>query len=112
MGEQQRLAVARALAGAPRILLLDEPTASLDPASTLAIEELVRQAQAEGVTPLWVTHDIGQARRLGQELVFLQAGRVAEAGALAERLAAPRSPALQAWLQGWLPVAPPRRQAG
>ena len=92
-GEQQRLAVVRALACAPRVLLLDEPTASLDPASTHAIEQLVREACGRGVTVVLVTHDIGQARRLGDDLIFLHAGRVVETGRLSEVLDAPRSEA-------------------
>lgn len=102
IGEQQRLAVARALACAPDLLLLDEPTASLDPASTHAVEELVRMAQAQGVAAVLVTHDLGQARRLGEELVFLDRGAVAEAGPAAELLTAPQSEAARAWLDGRL----------
>ena len=101
-GEQQRLAVARALACAPRALFLDEPTASLDPASTHAIEQLVRDAHESGVTIILVTHDIGQARRLGDDLVFLHAGRVVETGRVAEVLDAPRSEAARAWIEGRL----------
>jgi len=101
-GEQQRLAVARALACTPDLLFLDEPTASLDPASTNAIETLIREARASGVTVVLVTHDLGQARRLGDDLVFLHAGRVAEAGPLADALAAPRTAPLRARLGGHL----------
>ena len=103
-GEQQRLAVARALACGPDLLFLDEPTASLDPASTQAVERLVLEAQESGVAVVTVTHDAGQARRLADELVFLHAGRVAEAGSVARVLEAPRSEAARAWLEGriWL----------
>ncbi|SIT83289.1 tungstate transport system ATP-binding protein [Pontibaca methylaminivorans] len=101
-GEQQRLAVARALACAPDLLFLDEPTASLDPASTHMIEEILRKAQRSGVTTLLVTHDIGQARRMGDDLIFLDRGRVAEAGPLSTILASPRSEAARAWLGGRL----------
>lgn len=97
-GEQQRLAIARALACRPDILFLDEPTASLDPASTHAVETLIGVAQARGVSTVLVTHDTGQAQRLGDHLVFLHAGRVAEAGSLRETLHAPRSEALRAWI--------------
>ena len=105
-GEQQRLAVARALACEPRVLFLDEATASLDPASTHAIEELVREAHESGVTIVLVTHDIGQARRLGEDIIFLHAGRVVEAGPVSEVLAAPRSEAARAWLGGRLHLGP------
>ncbi|HSF94326.1 MAG TPA: ATP-binding cassette domain-containing protein [Thermohalobaculum sp.] len=101
-GEQQRLAVARALACAPDVLFLDEPTASLDPASTLAIEELIGAAHARGVTVVMVTHDAGQARRVADDIAFLHAGRLTEAGPAAEVLDAPRSEAAKAWLDGRL----------
>ncbi|WP_203227990.1 ATP-binding cassette domain-containing protein [Roseovarius dicentrarchi] len=101
-GEQQRLAMARAMISAPRLLLLDEPTASLDPASTLAIENLIAQARESGATIILVTHDAGQARRLGDDLIFLQGGRIAETGPVGRVLDAPRSKAAQAWLSGRL----------
>ena len=105
-GEQQRLAVARALACAPRVLFLDEPTASLDPASTHAIEQQIREAHESGVTVVLVTHDIGQARRLGDDLIFLHAGRIVEAGPVPEVLDAPRSDAARAWIGGRLYLGP------
>ncbi len=101
-GEQQRLAIARALACKPELLFLDEPTASLDPASTLAIEDLINAANAAGVTIVMVTHDAGQARRLGDDLIFLNAGRIAEAGNARGILDTPRSEAARAWLDGRL----------
>ena len=105
-GEQQRLAVARALACVPRVLFLDEPTASLDPASTHAIEQQIREAHESGVTVVLVTHDIGQARRLGDDLIFLHAGRIVEAGPVPEVLDAPRSDAARAWIGGRLYLGP------
>ena len=105
-GEQQRLAVARALACAPGVLFLDEPTASLDPASTHAIEQQIREAHASGVTIVLVTHDIGQARRLGDDLIFLHGGCVVETGRVSEVLDAPRSEAARAWLEGRLYLDP------
>lgn len=103
-GEQQRLAVARALACAPDLLFLDEPTANLDPASTHAVEGLIGEAHADGVAIVLVTHDAGQARRLADEAVFLHAGRAVERGPAARVLDAPRSEAARAWLEGrlWL----------
>jgi len=77
-GERQRLAIARALATNPDVLFLDEPTASLDPASTMAIEKIVGQARNRGVKIVFITHDIGQARRLADEVVFMHHGRVVE----------------------------------
>lgn len=107
-GEQQRLAVARALACAPDLLFLDEPTASLDPASTQAVEALIREAREGGVATVTVTHDAGQARRLADDLVFLDAGRVAEAGSTTQVLDAPRSEPVRAWLEGRLHVGAAR----
>jgi tungstate transport system ATP-binding protein len=77
-GEAQRLALARALATDPEILLLDEPTASLDPASVLAIERIVSDARDHNVRIIFVTHDVGQAQRLGDDIVFMHNGRVVE----------------------------------
>lgn len=77
-GEQQRLAVVRALAGEPELLLLDEPTANLDPQATDAIETLVSQAQTQGTKIVLVTHDIGQARRMADEVIFMADGKIAE----------------------------------
>jgi tungstate transport system ATP-binding protein len=106
-GEQQRLAVVRAMACAPRILFLDEPTASLDPASTHAIEDLILQAHAQGTAIVQVTHDAGQARRLGQDVVFLHAGRVVESGPAGQVLSDPASEPARAWLDGRLYLDPP-----
>lgn len=105
-GEQQRLAVARALACKPDLLFLDEPTASLDPGSTQAIERLISDAHASGVTIVMVTHDVAQARRIGDDLIFLHGGRVAETGPVGRVLAAPRSEPARAWLEGRLPLEP------
>jgi len=77
-GEQQRLALARALARDPEILFLDEPTASLDPAATKAVEDIVKAVAASGVKIVMATHDIGQARRLAGDIVFLVRGRIVE----------------------------------
>ena len=110
VGEQQRLAVARALSCEPRMLLLDEPTASLDPASTQAIEDLITEAHSDGVSVVLVTHDAGQARRLGTHVVFLHGGRVAEAGPVSEVLDSPGSKALQAWLSGRILLESPEPQ--
>ncbi len=105
-GEQQRLAIARALACDPKVLFLDEPTASLDPASAQAVEGLIDEANGAGVTIVLVTHNEGQARRLGDDVVFLAGGRVAESGPAAAVLDTPRSCAARAWLNGELYVSP------
>src|SRR5690606_18674795 len=77
-GEQQRLALARALARDPEVLFLDEPTASLDPASTKAVEDIVAHVAKSGVKIVMTTHDLGQARRLASEVIFLAKGRLIE----------------------------------
>jgi tungstate transport system ATP-binding protein len=77
-GEQQRLALARALAREPQVLFLDEPTASLDPAATKLEEEIITRVSASGVKIVMSTHDPGQARRLAREVLFLAKGRVLE----------------------------------
>lgn len=77
-GEQQRLALARAWAMRPRVLLLDEPTASLDPAGAKQIETAIRAVHAEGTTVVLATHDLGQARRLADRVAFLHRGALVE----------------------------------
>lgn len=77
-GERQRLALARALARDPAVLFLDEPTASLDPAATLAIEELIRSVSASGVKVVMATHDLGEAARLSGDVVLLHRGAIVE----------------------------------
>ena len=77
-GEQQRLALARALAIKPRVLFLDEPTASLDPASARVIEDILIEERENGTLVVLVTHDIGQAQRLSDSVAFVADGRVVE----------------------------------
>lgn len=103
-GEAQRLALARAFATDPEVLFLDEPTASLDPASVLAIEAIVSKARARGVRIIFVTHDIGQARRLADDVVFLHRGRIAEHSAANDFFPEPRSPAARDYLNGIIAV--------
>ena len=77
-GEQQRLALARALAREPQVLFLDEPTASLDPAATKAIEDVIGAVTMRGIKVVMSTHDLGAARRLAAEIVLLHRGRIVE----------------------------------
>jgi len=77
-GERQRLSLIRALVLEPRVLLLDEPTSSLDITATEAVEELVQSRLAEGASALWVTHDGGQSRRLAGRQLICAAGAISE----------------------------------
>jgi tungstate transport system ATP-binding protein len=90
-GEQQRLALARALAKDPDVLFLDEPTASLDPAATKTIEDLIRTVAMGGIKVVMATHDLGEARRLGGEIVFMHRGRILEHAPAETFFSAPRS---------------------
>lgn len=101
-GEQQRLAMARAWALKPQVLFLDEPTASLDPAATHAIEQIVQAMHAEGCKIVMTTHDLGQARRLADEVVFLDRGRVAEHSPADRFFARPESQPARDFLAGKL----------
>jgi tungstate transport system ATP-binding protein len=103
-GEQQRLALARALARDPEVLFLDEPTASLDPAATKAVEDIVRAVAASGVKIVMATHDIGQARRLAGDIVFLVRGRLAERADAAAFFNATQTPEAAAFLRGDLVI--------
>jgi tungstate transport system ATP-binding protein len=101
-GEQQRLALARALARAPEVLFLDEPTASLDPAATKSVEDIITRIAAEGVKVVMATHDLGQARRLAGDIVFLARGRVLEQGAATQFFASPSTDEARRFLAGEL----------
>jgi len=101
-GEQQRLALARALALEPAILFLDEPAAALDPASTLALEAMISRAHEGGTKIVLVTHNIGQARRIADEIVFMHDGRVCEVSSRDRFFAGPASAAAAAYLEGRL----------
>ncbi len=101
-GEQQKLALMRALATRPEVLLLDEPTSNLDPGAVLAIETLLQEVSASGVKLIMVTHDAGQARRLGRNVLFLHKGRVTEQTPIDVFARAPRSAEARAYLSGEL----------
>lgn len=101
-GEQQRLAMARALALDPQVLFMDEPTASLDPASTAAIESIVRRVHERGTKILFITHDLGQAHRLADDVVFLNRGRLIEHTAASRFFDDPDSGEARDYLEGRL----------
>lgn len=97
-GEQQRLALARALAIRPRVLFLDEPTASLDPASARLIEDILCEERQHGTLCLLVTHDVGQARRLADSVAFVSGGRIVEHSTTDRFFHAPSSAEARAYL--------------
>ena len=101
-GEQQRLALARALARDPEILFLDEPTASLDPAATKAIEDVIQAVAARGIKVVFSTHDFGEARRLAGEIVLLHRGRVIECTPAAQFFTEPKTNEARQFVAGEL----------
>jgi len=98
VGQQQRVALARVLAMGPRCLLLDEPTAALDPASTSVVEALLARLRDDGMSILLVTHEIPFARRLADRVVVLVDGRVVEEGRVEEVIDHPHQAETRAFL--------------
>jgi tungstate transport system ATP-binding protein len=105
-GEQQRLALARAWALRPRVMFLDEPTASLDPVAAAEIERIIGEIRDAGTALVFTTHHLGFAGRVASEIVFLHEGRVTERSAAATFFKSPRSPEAAAFLRGELPWHP------
>lgn len=101
-GEQQRLALARAWALHPQVLFLDEPTASLDPAAAHAVEQIIAEFHQNGVKIVMTTHDLAQARRLADEVMFLHQGRLIERSAAEAFFAGPVAKPARAFVQGEL----------
>lgn len=99
-GEQQRAALARAWAMRPEVLFLDEPSTHLDPAATRAVEDVIRGIRAAGTTIVMTTHDLGQARRLADHVLFLNHGRLLERQSSQSFFAQPRTPEARAFLHG------------
>jgi tungstate transport system ATP-binding protein len=99
-GEQQRLALARAWSMRPQILFMDEPSSALDPSATRIIEEMVAQFSDEGITVVMTTHNLGQARRLAQDVAFLHRGRLIEHRPAADFFAGPEAREARAFLAG------------
>lgn len=103
-GEQQRLALARALAQQPELLILDEPAANLDPASVAAIEARLRLAEAAGMSIVIVSHDLAQVRRIAGEVAFMHRGQILERAPVAAFFNKPKSKKAQAFIRGELLV--------
>jgi tungstate transport system ATP-binding protein len=102
-GEQQRLALARAWALHPEVLFLDEPTANLDPGATREIENVIKAFDASGTKIVMSTHNLGQARRLGDEVLFVHQGRLVERAPVEVFFRQPASPEAAAFIKGELP---------
>jgi putative ABC transport system ATP-binding protein len=102
-GQAQKVVIARALAVDPKVLLLDEPTANLDPTSTLQIEEVIMHLSRDlGLTCLFVTHNVDQAQRVGDSAFVLIDGQVVEEGPIGDILANPRDPRTLRFAKGEL----------
>ena len=102
-GEQQRLALARAWALHPEVLFLDEPTASLDPSATREIEHVIQAFDAAGTKIVMATHNLGQARRLADEVIYLHQGRVLERTPADRFFRQPATPEAAAFIKGEMP---------
>ncbi len=117
-GEQQRLALARAWALRPEILFLDEPSSALDPAATKAVEEGINTFHEHGTKIVLITHDLGQARRLADDVVFMCCGRIIEHTPASRFFSSPVTEAAAGFLRGELildtdpPVKQPGKQGG
>ncbi len=101
-GEAQRLAIVRAWAQRPSVLFFDEPCANLDPRSTLQIEQLIQEIHASGTQVILTTHDLAQARRLAEDVLFVANGRIQEHAPAEKFFTAPTSPEAAAYLEGRL----------
>ena len=102
-GEQQRLALARAWALKPQVLFLDEPTANLDPTASREIEAAIQAVHAGGTKVVMTTHNLGQARRLGDEVLFIHQGRLVERAPVDRFFTQPSSAEAAAFIKGELP---------
>lgn len=99
-GEKQKLALARALICDPQVLFLDEPCANLDGRATREIEAMLTQANRDGTRIIMATHDMGQARRLASEVLFLLNGKIHETGVASATFDAPQTSEFKAFLRG------------
>lgn len=102
-GEKQRLALGRAWLTEPRVMLLDEPTASLDPSGVESLERIVRQIRTDGTKIIMTTHNLGQATRLADDIVFLSGGRVCEHAPVQRFFSRPASAEARQFIKGELP---------
>ena len=101
-GQQQRVAIARALAMEPKVLLFDEPTSSLDPEMVGEVLDVMRTLAGTGVTMIVVTHEMGFARQVADRVIFMDGGRLVEAGTPSEIFDAPREDRTRGFLRAVL----------
>ena len=102
-GEMQKVALARALSFRPKLLLLDEPTANIDPATTGELERMMKKInEEEGTTIIIITHNLSQAKRLCQNTALLHKGKLVEAGPASVLLKEPQNPLTKAFINGEL----------
>ncbi len=102
-GESQKVALCRALSFRPRLLLLDEPTANIDPSTTAELERMLMQINKnEGTTILIITHNLAQAKRLCDRVVFLNKGKLEEAGLTNDLFGSPENPLTRRFIDGEL----------
>jgi tungstate transport system ATP-binding protein len=99
-GEQQKLALARALITAPKVLFLDEPCAALDGRATRDVEAMLQAAKLNGTRLILSTHDLGQARRLADEMIFMLGGKIHESGPADQFFKAAKTASARAFLKG------------
>lgn len=102
-GEKQRLALARSWATRPRLLLLDEPTAALDPSATEEVERIIREIRTDGTKVFMTTHNLAQAMRIADDIVFITGGRIGEHSSASRFFSRPQSPEARLFIQGELP---------
>jgi len=102
-GEMQKVAFARAFSFRPELVLMDEPTSNVDTATTADIEHIIKKENREsGMTMVFVSHSLAQVRRLCDEVVFMEQGRIIEAGPVAEVYSSPQNPKTREFLEDWM----------
>jgi tungstate transport system ATP-binding protein len=99
-GETQRMALVRALATRPNVLIMDEPTSSLDPNATTKFETMIEAVASTGVKFIWATHNIAQAKRFADNIIFINDGTIAEHGPASDFFTAPKSKIAQTYVEG------------
>lgn len=99
-GEAQRMALVRALATRPQVLIMDEPTSSLDPNATTKFENLIQSVASTGVKFLWATHNVAQAKRFADDVIFIADGKLSETGPSSDFFDKPKTETAQLYLEG------------